>query len=254
MKLGFIGTGNIASAVIEGFCTAGIEDLAIYVSPRNETQSKLLADKYACVTRMESNQAVADHADIVFIAVRPPIAEAVVRALQFREDHTVVSFVAFLKQAVLTSSIAPARVACRAIPLPAVALHQCPIPVYPPTPAITQLFSHIGQPLEVNDEQQLVALWTLTGLISPFYDMLQSLSSWTTDKGVPAATANAYIANMYQALAYMAQQAHPIDFQELSRHAATPKGMNEQAGKEIRESGAHAQYVQAANRLLQRFA
>ena len=253
MKLGFIGTGNIASAVIEGFCTAGIEELSVYVSPRNETQSKYLADKYACVTRMESNQAVVDQADIIFIAVRPLIAEAVVLELQFRKDHTVVSFVPFLKLAALIDAIAPAQVACRAIPLPSVAVHQCPIPILRPTPAITQLFGHIGQPLEVHDEQQLVALWTLTGLITPFYDMLFTLSNWTIAKGVPASTANAYIANMYQALSYVAQQASPIDFQELSRHAATPKGMNEQAGKEIRESGAHQEYAKAADRLLERF-
>ncbi len=253
MKLGFIGTGNIASAVVEGFCTAGMEELSIYLSPRNEVQSKYLAGKYACVTRMESNQAVLDHADIVFIGVRPAVAEAVVRELQFRQDHTVVSFVPFLKYASLTGIVAPAGTACRAIPLPSVAVHQCPIPIFPPTPAITQLFSHIGQPLEVDDEQQLIALWTLTGLITPFYDMLLALSNWTTAKGVPAATANAYIANMYQALSYMAQQAAPIDFRELSRHAATPKGMNEQAGSAIRESGAHQQYAIAADRLLERF-
>jgi pyrroline-5-carboxylate reductase len=253
MKLGFIGTGNIASAVIEGFCTAGLEELTVYVSPRNEAQSKQLADKYACVTRMESNQAVVDQADIVFIAVRPLVAEAVIRELQFRKDHTVVSFVPFLKLAALTDAIAPASVACRAIPLPSVAVHQCPIPILASTPAITQLFSHIGQPLEVHDEQQLVALWTLTGLITPFYDMLLTLSNWTVAKGVPAPTANAYIANMYQALSYMAQQASPIDFQELSRHAATPKGMNEQAGREIRENGAHEQYALASDRLLERF-
>jgi pyrroline-5-carboxylate reductase len=131
--------------------------------------------------------------------------------------------------------------------------HQCPLPLFHPTPAITQLFSHIGQPLEVHDEYQLHTLWTLTGLITPYYDMLLALSNWTIDKGVPAATANAYIANMFQSLSYMAQQANPIDFQELSRHAATPKGMNEQAGKEIRESGAHQEYVKAADRLLERF-
>lgn len=253
MKLGFIGTGKIAAAVIEGFCTAAIEELAIYLSPRNEAESKQLAHKYAGVTRMESNQQVVDQADIIFIAVRPALAETVLRELQFSDHHTVVSFIPFLKLAALSNAIAPATTACRAIPLPSVAAHQCPIPIFPPTPAITKLFSHISQPLEVNDEQQLHTLWTLTGLISPYYDMLRALSNWTIENGVPAATANAYIANMFQALSYMAQHADPIDFQELASHAATPKGMNEQAAKEITASGAHDQYVKAAVHLLERF-
>lgn len=253
MKLGFIGTGKIAAAVIEGFCTAAIEELAIYVSPRNEAASKQLAARFACVTRMETNQQVVDHADIIFIAVRPPLAEAVLRELQFSTHHTVVSFVPFLKLAPLLNAIAPATTACRAIPLPSVAVHQCPVPIFPPTPAITKLFSHISQPLGVNDEQQLHTLWTLTGLISPYYDMLLALSNWTVENGVPPSTANAYIANMFQALSYIAQHTNPIDFQELSSHAKTPKGMNEQAAKEITAGGAHDQYVNAAINLLQRF-
>ena len=253
MKLGFIGTGNIASAVIEGFCTAGIENLAIYVSPRNEAQSKQLADKYPVVARMESNQDVLNQADIIFIAVRPAVAETVMRELKFDKRHSVVSFVPFLKFATLTDASGPANTICRAIPLPTAKEHQCPIPVFHSTPAITSLFNYIGQPLEVNDEDQLHALWTLTGLITPYYDMLLALSNWTANKGVPSATANAYVANLFHALSYMAQQAKPIDFGELARHATTPKGMNEQAGNEIRESGAHDEYVKAAEHLMERF-
>ena len=253
MKLGFIGTGNIASAVIEGFCTADINDLVIYLSPRNEAQSKQLATQFAAVARMASNQEVLNQADIIFIAVRPAIAEAVTRELQFDKRHTVVSFVPFLKFETLADACRPAGAVCRAIPLPSAKAHQCPIPVFASTPAITGLLKYIGQPLEVNDEYQLHTLWTLTGLITPFYDMLRGLSDWTVKKGVPPATASAYVANLFHALSYMAQQANPINFEELSSHAATPNGMNEQAGKEIRESGAHEEYVKAADRLMERF-
>ncbi len=51
----------------------------------------------------------------------------------------------------------------------------------------------------------------------------------------------------------MSQQADPIDFTELAKHAATPNGMNEQAGKEIREKGTHSNYTIAADNLLKRF-
>jgi hypothetical protein len=36
-------------------------------------------------------------------------------------------------------------------------------------------------------------------------------------------------------MAIMAAQSGPIDFDELASHAATPDGMNEQAGRQIRE-------------------
>ena len=41
MKLGFIGTGKIASAVINGICTSKISFTKIVISPRN----KILANK-----------------------------------------------------------------------------------------------------------------------------------------------------------------------------------------------------------------
>ena len=111
----------------------------------------------------------------------------------------------------------------------------------------------MGQPVEVADEQQLHALWTLTGLITPFYDLLQELSSWTVDKGVDTVTANRYIAGMFQALSLAALNSDPIDFKELAKHAETPNGMNEQAGKEIRDKGAHLAYSIASDNLLRRF-
>jgi hypothetical protein len=39
-----------------------------------------------------------------------------------------------------------------------------------------------------------------------FYDLLHQLSSWTIANGVDAATANQYIAGLFQALSFAAQQ------------------------------------------------
>lgn len=127
------------------------------------------------------------------------------------------------------------------------------IAVRPAVAVVIQLFRHLGQPVQVTDEQQLHALWTLTGLITPFYDLLHELSSWSITNGVDAPTANQYIAGLFQALCFAAQQDSLINFKELARHAETPNGMNEQAGKEIREKGAHDAYRIASDNLLKRF-
>jgi len=254
MRIGFIGIGNIAAAVVEGLCTAGREDLRIFLSPRNEEISRGLAEKYPMVSRMSSNQEVVDAAEIVCIAVRPAIAREVLEALRFRQQHKVVSFIPFLPFDTLSALVKSAGNVSRAIPLPSVAQHRCPIPLYRADEQVTRLFSLIGQPLAVDQEQQLHALWTLTGLIAPFYDLCQQLSEWTQSHGVAERTANTYIADMYGALSFMAQQSGPIDFRELASHAATPGGMNEQAGRQIREGGGHLLYTAAADKLLERFA
>ena len=253
MKLGFIGTGKISMAVVEGLCHSRLEGLSISVSPRGVQTSRTLAQTYANVERCLSNQQVLDQSDIVCLAVRPDDARAVLQELVFREDHTVVSFVPFLVKADLAQGVAPARQVCRAIPLPTVVHHRCPIPILNANDMVTTLFDAIGQPLRVDDEQQLHILWTLTGLISPFYDLLREWSGWSTERGVDQNLANDFIADMVLALSHGARQQSPVRFDDLSQHAATPGGMNEQAAREIMAAGSHTAYQETLDRLLRRF-
>jgi len=253
MKLGFIGIGKIAEAVIEGWCSSDRKDLSIFLSPRNEMNARRLADKYPNVLRMGTNQEVLDQSDTVCIALRPAVAKEVLSGLRFDKRHTVVSFIPLLRYADLAAAVLPAIKITRAIPLPTVVHHNCPIPLYRSDEQVTELFSAIGQPLQVDEEEQLHAIWTLTGLITPFYELLGGLSDWTIRHGVKKEIADRYVANLFQSLAFAAQQSEPIDFAELASHAATPNGMNEQAGKEIREKGAHEAYRAASDNLLRRF-
>ncbi len=253
MKLGFVGTGKISSAVVEGLCSAHIEGLEIKLSPRGEIVTQALAQAHAQVERCQSNQQVLDESEVVVLAVRPDDAMGVVAGLKFRADHEVISFVPFLLQADLERAAAPARHCCRAIPLPTVVHHQCPTTILHPNQTALDLFGAIGQPLLVDNESQLHTLWTLTGLISPLYDWMDGLSQWSVGQGVTEELSRRFVVDMVQALAYAAQQSDPLDFQALSHHAATPGGMNEQAASEIANQGSHKAYALVLDRLLERF-
>lgn len=252
MKLGFIGVGKITCSLVEAFCTAAIDHLEIYLSPRNEENSKRLNNTYFSVEKMASNQEVVDKADIIFLAVKPNEVRDVVSVLAFDQRHEVISMIPFLEHAELAGLIAPATQACRAIPLPSVVNHVCPIPLYKGTGAVNALFTYIGQPLVMQTEDELHKIWTLTGFISPFYDMMGTLSQWAIDHGVKEITANTYVVDMFQSLVTAAQKSDPLDLTALSDHAATAKGMNEQAGREIRAKGAHEAYYASADNLYKR--
>lgn len=252
MKLGFIGVGKISCSLVEAFCTAGIEDLQIYLSPRNEANATRLANTFSPVKKMDSNQEVLEMADIIFLAVRPGEVREIVRKLTFDQRHEVISMIPFLEHPELLDLIAPAAKACRAIPLPSVINHVCPIPLYKGTGAVNALFTHIGQPLILRTEDELHKIWTLTGFISPFYDMMGTLSQWAIDQGVNERTAHTYVVDMFQSLVTVAQKADPIDLSALSKHAATAKGMNEQAAREIQAKGAHNAYYESADNLYKR--
>ena len=77
MKLGFIGTGVISDAMIRGLLSTGDAVSEIIVSRRGREFSQKLATEFDTVRVEDDNQAIMDAADIVFLAVRPQIAEQV---------------------------------------------------------------------------------------------------------------------------------------------------------------------------------
>lgn len=253
MKIGFIGTGKISTALVEAICTSSLKDYRIFLSPRNKEKSIALEDKFAQVTRMNSNQDVLNKSDIVFVALKPDVYPDILAELEYSSDHILVSLIPYTSSEILRNLFKPAKSITRAIPLPAVITHNCPIPVFSPDDKVLQIFSEIGNPIIVEDENQLHALWSLTGLITPYYDMLSELSKWASEKGVKKNIANKYVADMFSALSLMAGNKDNPDFNALSDHAATPGGMNETAGKALNSAGTHQDYTNEAERIFMNF-
>ena len=253
MKLGFLGIGRIATSVIKGLCTSEIKNITIAVSPRNETSSVALENAFPEVSRMESNQQVLDNSEIVFIALPPASAKNILSELNFRSTHKVVSFIPFLKHEELSELVSPAIEISRAIPLPTVEKHNCPIPVFNADLTILKILESLGEPLPVESETELHTLWTLTGLIAPFYDLCETLSNWTQAKGIKPTTANTYIMDLFWSLSAPLKGKEMPGFGALKEEATTPNGMNEQALKIITEEKAHTAYQKASDVLLERF-
>ncbi len=101
MNLGFIGTGEIAVAMVTGFCTAEPRPERITVSPRNADKAAALAAALAAafpeVEVAADNQAVVEASDWLVLAVLPLVAEEVLASLRFRPDQKVVSVLARLR-------------------------------------------------------------------------------------------------------------------------------------------------------------
>ena len=87
LQLGFIGTGTITEAIVTGLVSGDGPMPEIFVSPRSAKTAARLADMSPQVTVAPDNQGVVDAADMVFLAVRPNVAQDVVRALRFRPQR-----------------------------------------------------------------------------------------------------------------------------------------------------------------------
>ena len=173
--------------------------------------------------------------------------------LKFSSSHTIISFIPFLKISELVEAVKPAKRVSRAIPLPTVINLNSPIPIFNSNKTVTKILNYVGKPLLVNNESQLHVLWTLTGFIAPFYDLLNELTNWAIQNSVNEKTANQFIASMFYSLLYHNQKTKKINFNDIVKEATTAGGLNYQAKKEINEKNVHLVYKNTASHLLKRF-
>ena len=82
MKLGFIGTGKIASSVITGICKSKIKFNKILVSATNKTVAQNLNKKFKKVTIAKNNQQIVDDCNWVFLSVTPSVGEKIIKNLK----------------------------------------------------------------------------------------------------------------------------------------------------------------------------
>jgi pyrroline-5-carboxylate reductase len=236
-RIGFVGTGTITEAVVTGLCTLPDPPPRITVSPRNAERARLLAERFERVTVAPDNQSVVDASDVVCLAVLPEIAPSVLGELRFREGQTMVSFVATLSLDELREGIAPATQVCRMVPLPPIADHLGPVILCPPDEAIAKLFGGLGTLTQVEEEEQLRVLWTTTAMMAPFFALLNRMAAWLEARDIEPQEARRYVGSMIHALSVTGKQAGDGGFEPLIVEHSTPRGLNEQALRELDNAG-----------------
>ncbi|TIU05280.1 MAG: F420-dependent NADP oxidoreductase, partial [Mesorhizobium sp.] len=145
MKLGFIGTGALTSAIVTGLKSAADNSVPVLLSPRNEEVAASLALRYPDVRVAPDNQAVLDNCDTVMLAVRPQIARGVLAGLQFRRDHHVVSLIATLSREEIAALIAPVEHVTKALPMPMIAHRQGATIICPHNRRMAAFFGRLGK-------------------------------------------------------------------------------------------------------------
>ena len=89
MKIGFIGTGKIASSVITGICSSKISFNKIWISPRNKIIAANLKKKFKKVIIAKTNQEIVDNCNWVFLSITPMVAQKVIKNLKFKPSQTI---------------------------------------------------------------------------------------------------------------------------------------------------------------------
>ena len=252
MRLGFIGTGKIASSVITGICTSKISFQKILVSPRNRNIAQKLKKKFRKVNIAKTNQEVVDKCNWVFLSVTPKVGKKILPKLKFRSNQKVVSFIATINLAQLKKFLGKKIKIVRAIPLPPISLKKGPVPICPPDKQVKDFFNKIGTTVEIKNEKLSKNFWATSAMMAPFYEILKVLSDWLTKRGIKRNEAQKYITSLFVALSVDSFNNSAKHLKHLVKDSQTPEGLNEQTVKQLRKVGFYRSLEKSLNSVLKR--
>lgn len=239
MTLGFVGTGTITAAMVEGLRRGPLRDWPVVLSPRGAGTAAALAARFDDVTVAASNQAVVDAAGCVVLAIRPQMAEEVIAALSFKPGQRLLSLVAGLSiDRIAALARVPVHVV-RAIPLPFVAKGQGVTPIFPPDPGMATLFQSLGGVIEVADIRDYDAYAAGSAIMGSYFGLVEAVTDWTVAQGLPRADADRYLRALFGALGDVLRQ-DPSPLDTLRHDHSTKGGLNEMAHRLFVENGGHA--------------
>ena len=215
MKLGFIGTGKITSSVVTGICRPKISFNKIILSPRSKSVSQTLKKI-------------------------------------FKKNHIIISFISTMTLPQLKKAIKVKAEIVRAIPLPPISLKKGPVPIFPPNKKVKFFFDKLGTTVEINNEKLSKNFWSTSGMMAPFYELLNTMSNWLVKRGVKREKAQKYITSLFVALSEDAVVNSKKDLKHLVKESQTPRGLNEQGVKELRKAGFYRSTEKTLNSILKR--
>ena len=252
MKLGFIGIGNISSDVITGICRSNLKFKQIIISPRNKKKAKKLEKEFKKVKIAKNNQEVVNKSDWIFIGVLPKVANQILPNLIFKQNQTVISFVATLNLSNLKKKINCKVNLVRAIPMPPISLGLGPIVICPPNTKVKKFFNKIGTSIEIKNEKLSNNFWAISGTMAAFYETIKTLSDWLVKNKIKKDQSQKYITSLYFALAGLVLKNSNKNLKKFVLDSQTPGGLNWQGVNHLRKAGYYKSLQTSLNNLLKR--
>ena len=251
MKIGFIGSGQITKAVIEGIINSKLKITKIYISKRNKKVSRNLKAKSKKIIILEDNQDIIDKSSWIFLAVTPDVGNKILYKLKFYKNKIIISFISTINMTQLKKITGLKKNIVRAIPLPHIALCKGPIPIYPPNIKVKKFFDKLGTTVQINSENLSLNFWTTSAMMAPFYEILYTLSNWLVKNGIKKDNAQKYISSLFYALSEDSLK-YKKNLKKLVKQSQTPGGLNEQAVNDLRKAGFYNLLEKTSNKIIKR--
>ncbi|WP_348758805.1 pyrroline-5-carboxylate reductase [Candidatus Methylocalor cossyra] len=197
--LGFIGGGNMAGSLIGGLIADGYAPADIWVSDPDPAKLKELASRFGVHTDPD-NERVAEQADILILAVKPQILQAVAAAMADRVQRRrplVISIAAGITESALERWLGGSLAIVRCMPntpalvkTGATALHANPRTTAEHRNQAEAILRAVGLTVWVDQEAALDAVTALSGSgPAYFFLVMEAMEAAAVELGLERATA-----------------------------------------------------------------
>ena len=235
MKIGFIGCGKIAEPMIRSVARR-FPQARIYVSKRSADTSLRLESQIENL-KVGDNQWVLDQSDIIVLSVLANVARRIFPDLNFRKNHKTISVMADISLAEVCDLIGPAHNPCVTIPLPFIETGNCPLPVYPDSALLEQIFGDENPIILLESEEHMGPHFAATAILSTMMAQLNCAGSWLGNKTGSLVNAEIYVASLVSGYLNTVPKDGNNRFLEVMQDLSTEGGLNTQLLNHNRSAG-----------------
>lgn len=218
--IGILGTGHLAEFLIRG---AGGKGYRFLVAPSRRAAS--LGDRED-VTLATSNQQVVDQADLILVCLPAREGLSILHSLRFRAGQSVLSAMAGTRLAPLAAAVAPATARCTMMPGHANVYGAGPCLIYPADPMWQTFLATLGPVHSFTDEAPFLTATAFGALSGASFFLMDSLTRWFADNGLPEAEVRRLIAETLIGNATVLLN-ETASLAEITPGIATPGGITE---------------------------
>ncbi len=248
MKVGFIGTGEIAESLIRGIVGQGH---TIFISKRNSLRSQKLSAEFPEIIACENSE-VCSNSDVVFISLMAPVARNILPELTFRDNHKIISVMAHINYGDLVKYCFPATSISITIPLPFIAKGGCPLPVYPSCEALNDLFGAQNPIINLKSVDDIAPHFVITATLSPIFTLFDCASKWLGSKSGDYLKSEIYLTHLFKGYLDFMPDSECERFATALHSLSTEGGLNSTLKTHMQDKGTYKSLINGLDLLAER--
>ncbi len=235
-KIGFIGAGNMAQALIKAVMDAKLfKNTDIYVSDIITEKLDQLTAQFA-VNALGDNIRLIQSCDIIFLSVKPQNMKELFESIKSQDfaSKTVISIAAGIKCDFIAENLKNARI-IRVMPNTPALVNEAASAIYPhkadkaASQTALDIFSAVGKAIIVENEEQIDAVTAVSGSgPAYFFLLMEAMISSAKKLGLTQQNAQQLVLQTAKGAAVLAQNSHQNPDQ-LRKNVTSPGGTTEAA-------------------------